>query len=265
MLTAQRQQAIVDYIRKHTYADIDALSAELAISPATVRRDLRFLSERGIITRTRGGATLPMPGVGHEPPYVARAKERQVEKRAIAQLACTFIQEGEVVGLDVGSTTLELARQLAGRQRLTVFSGSFPVAQALTQGAVSLIMVGGLLRKRELALSGPLAVQTVNQFHFDHFFLGLAGITVEDGLTDFSIEDIEVKKAFIARSREVIALADSTKLGSVSFAKICDVDQVKCLITDAAADPAQVERLTNAGLTVLIAHVGDSHQTGENP
>ena len=253
MLAIQRQEAILDYLRKHTYADVDTLSTELGISPTTVRRDLRLLGEGGIIARTRGGAALPVVGVGHEPPYAARAKEHQPEKRAIAALARTILQEGQVVGLDVGSTTLEVAKLLPSHQRLTVFTSSLPIAEVLLQSAVSVILVGGVLRKKELAVSGPIAVQTINQFHFDLFLMGTAGVSLSDGLTDFSIEDIEIKKAFIARSTQVIALADSSKLGQVAFAKICDLERIQALFTDAGADPVQVEQLSEAGVRVRVA------------
>ncbi len=253
MLSIQRRQAMLDYLAEHTFADIDALRAHTGASPATVRRDLRILSEGGYITRARGGATVATHSIGHERPYSARAREHLSEKRSIAQLAGTLILESEVLALDVGSSTLELAKTFLGRQRLTVFTASLPIAQVLTQSDVSVVMVGGVLRKKELSLAGRLAIETINQFHFDKFFLGTSAVSVDDGFTDFSIEDIELKKAIIARSKEVIALADGSKLGQVSFAKICDLEAVGCLITDAQADPAEIERLREAGLNVLIA------------
>ena len=146
-------------------------------------------------------------GVGHEPPYVERARENLSEKRAIAQLASTFVHEGEVVVLDVGSTTFELAKLIRDRRNLTVFTASLPIAEVLAQSNVSVILVGGVLRKRELSLAGTMAIQIISQFNFDKLFLGTAGITVKSGFTDFGMDDVEVKKAFLSRSKQVIALA----------------------------------------------------------
>lgn len=101
-------------------------------------------------------------------------------------------------------------------------------------------------------MAGPLALQAIGQFHFDKFFMGAAGITVADGVTDFGIEDVELKKALIARSKETIALVDHTKLGKVSFVTTCPLSAVQRLITDVGADPAHVDALRQAGLEIIL-------------
>jgi DeoR/GlpR family transcriptional regulator of sugar metabolism len=251
MLPEERKTRIVEYLAQHNFADVDTLAQVVQASPATVRRDLNEMAERGVITRTRGGASLVVHGVGHEPPYLARVNENPIEKRAIAQLASTFVREGEVIALDVGSTTLELAKAIRDRRNVTVFTASLAIAQVLLQSDVSVIVVGGILRKKELSMAGTIATQIVSQFHFDKFFLGTAGVSVNDGFTDFGIDDVDVKKAFLVRSQETIALADHTKLGHVSFAMTCPLLAVRRLITD--ADLAQVDALRQAGLEVLVA------------
>lgn len=254
----ERRQQLLEYLARHELADVESLARALEASPATVRRDLQELADRGVITRTRGGAALITNGFGHEPPYIARATENLAEKRAIAQLASTFIREGEVVALDVGSTTLELAKYLRDRHNLTVFTASLPIAQVLIQSDVLVILVGGALRKRELSLAGSVATQTISQFHFDKMFLGTAGVSVNDGFTDFGIEDVEVKKSFLARSKQVIALADHTKVGRVSLATTAPLAAVRKLVTDAGVDPALVEALRQAGLEVLVVPIRHS-------
>ncbi len=251
-LPEERKQQLLEYLTRHEFADVDSLAQAVEASPATVRRDLQELADRGAITRTRGGAALIINGFGHEPPYITRANENVAEKRAIAQLASTFIHEGEVIVLDVGSTTLELAKCIRDRHNVTVFTASLPIAQVLIQSDVSVILVGGILRKRELSLAGSVATQTISQFHFDKMFLGTAGVTVDDGFTDFGMEDVEVKKAFLVRSKHVIALADHTKLGQVSLATTAPLSAARTLVTDAQADPALVDALRQAGLDVLL-------------
>ncbi len=257
-LPVERQQHLLDYLAQHEFADVTSLARAVRASPATIRRDLQDLADRAIITRTRGGAALMAHGVGHEPPYLARARENLVEKRALARLAATLVREGEVIALDVGTTTLELAKALRDRRNLTVFTASLPIAQVLAQSDVSVFLIGGVLRKRELSLSGTLAIQTVSQFHLDKIFLGTAGVTVNDGFTDFGMEDVDVKKAFLARCKQVIALADHTKLGQVSLITTCPISAVSTLITDRQADPALLNEFREAGLRVLIAENGNS-------
>lgn len=254
-LPEERKQQILDYLTQHEFADVDSLAHAVEASPATVRRDLAELAQRSAITRTRGGAAVVVHGVGHEPPYIERASENLPEKRAIAQLASTLIHEGEVIVLDVGSTMFELAKLIRDRRNLTVFTASLPIAQVLAQSNVSVILVGGVLRKRELSLAGTMAIQIISQFHFDRLFLGTAGITVKDGFTDFGMDDVEVKRAFLSRSKQVIALADHTKLGQVSLATSCPIAAVQMLIVDHGADASQVEALRREGLQVLLAPV----------
>jgi DeoR/GlpR family transcriptional regulator of sugar metabolism len=248
----ERKRQILDYLTQHEFADVDSLAHAVQASPATVRRDLAELAQRSAIARTRGGAAVVVHGVGHEPPYVERARENLSEKRAIAQLASSFVHEGEVVVLDVGSTTFELAKLIRDRRNLTVFTASLPIAEVLAQSNVSIILVGGVLRKRELSLAGTMAIQIISQFNFDKLFLGTAGITVKSGFTDFGMDDVEVKKAFLSRSKQVIALADHTKLGQVSLATTGPLTAVQMLIVDRGADTSQVEALRQAGLQVMM-------------
>jgi DeoR/GlpR family transcriptional regulator of sugar metabolism len=253
MLPEERKQHILDYLAQHEFADVESLSNAVEASPATIRRDLQDLADRAEITRTRGGASMVVRGVGHEPPYSARSNENIDEKREIAQFASTLVHEGQVIALDVGSTTFELAKAIRDRRNLTVFTASLPIAQVFAQSDVAVILVGGLLRKRELSLAGTVAVQVVSQFHFDQLFLGTAGVTVNDGFTDFGMDDVEVKKAFLTRSKQVIALADHTKLGQVSLAMTCRISAVERLVTDFAADAVQIGALREAGLQVILA------------
>lgn len=253
MLPEERKKRILAFLTQSEFANVESLSTAVNASPATIRRDLDELAARGAITRTRGGASLVSFGFGHEPPYLARVNDQPVEKRALAHLASVLVHEGEVIALDVGSTAFELAKALRNRRNLTVFTANLAAAQVLIQSEVSVIMVGGAVRKKEMSTAGPLAMQTITQFHFDKFFMGAAGITAADGVTDFGMEDVELKKAFIARSKETIAMADHTKLGRVLLVTTCPLSAVHRLITDANADALQVGALRQTGLEIILA------------
>jgi DeoR/GlpR family transcriptional regulator of sugar metabolism len=251
-LPEKRKQLILDYLGKNSFGDVPTFVDMLDVSPATIRRDLSELADRGLITRTHGGASRSVQGMGHEPPYFSRAKENVWAKQSIAEAAKHFIHEGEVIAIDVGSSALEVAKQLRDYRKITIFTANIQVSEVLASSEVNVILVGGTLRKREMSVAGPIAVQIINQFYFDKFFLGTAGVSVEDGFTDFSVDDVDVKKAFLAHAKEVIALADHTKLGKVSFAKICPLNRVSRLLTDSASDPKYIGALRNAGLDVVV-------------
>lgn len=248
----QRQQRIVEALSRDSHLEVGALARLLSTSSATVRRDLQVLAARGVVTRTHGGASLAGDEGMFEPAYVSRLNQNLLAKLAISRAASELVRDGDFIALDVGTTTLELAKALGRLRNITVFTASLPIALALAQTDVTVVLVGGALRKRELSIVGPIAAQLITQFHFDKYFMGTAGVSAIAGFTDFGLEDIEVKKAFIACSSQIIALADHTKLGRRSLAHICPLGAVNRLITDSSAEPAQIEPLRLAGLQVQI-------------
>ena len=254
-MQAARQEQILQILSERSFVTAEELARLTGASLPTVRRDLRILAEEGLILRTRGGASLGTPGIGHEIPYLTRARAQLLEKRAIARAAVEFVREGDVVALDVGTSTLELARLLRSHRNLTVFTASVPIAQILANSEVAVFLLGGQLRKKELSIVGPLALRMASQFYYDRFFMGVAGLHPEAGCTDFSLDDVEIKKVFLERSREVIVLADHTKIGRISFTAICPVQRVHRIITDARADPDHIARFQDLGVTVQVVTV----------
>lgn len=259
---AARREQILQILSERSFATAEELARLTGASLPTIRRDLQALAEEGLIVRTRGGASLGTPGIGHEVPYLTRARVQLPEKRAIARAALEFIREGDVIALDVGSTTFELARLLRPRRNLTVFTASVPIAQLLANTEVAVFLLGGQLRKKELSIVGPLALRMAAQFYYDRFLMGVAGLHPEAGCTDFSLDDVEVKKVFLERAREIIVLADHTKLGHISFTAICPVQRVHRVITDAGADPQIVDRLRELGVEVRVVPVTEDRVAG---
>lgn len=251
-IPAERQKHILEYLSQNEFGEVNALSDLIGVSPATIRRDLEELDKMGFLQRTRGGASRTVYGVGHEPSYAIRSKQNIDEKRAIANYACSLINEGDVFALDVGSTMFELAKCLQGQRTNTVFTACLPIAQLLSQSYVSVVLLGGILRKKELSVVGPIVNSIISQFHFDKFFMGISGVAVKEGFTDFSMDDVEVKKAFIEQSKEIIVLADHTKLGRVSLQTVCSLIRVDRLITNSGGDPILLEELRSSGLEITV-------------
>lgn len=249
----RRHQQVLELLQEQPELSIQDLTERLGVSPATVRRDLTHLASQGLIQRVRGGAMTTSP-LGTEPSWVERGKRQLAEKRVIAQAAVGMVEDNQVIALDVGTTTLEIAKLLVGRANLTVFTASVMIAEVLARGRPTVYLVGGRLRARELSLAGPLARETIGRFHFDTFFLGAAGWSIDDGLVDFSIEDVEVKHAFIQASNRVIAVVDSGKYGRGSLMSIAKLSDVDHLITDDGLDEtlrAPLEELTDLQVVEL--------------
>ncbi|MCC3373236.1 DeoR/GlpR family DNA-binding transcription regulator [Cohnella sp. REN36] len=229
-MSTEREKRIVELLQEQSPSTIEELAKQLQISEVTVRRDLAAMESKGLVARTRGGAALP--DQGNEPLFVQRQRKNHDLKRRIAQYAADQIREGEVIALDVGTTTAELAKALVKRRGITVFTSSFQVASILSKSNLQVYMIGGLIRFNEMSMVGSIAIETIKKFNFDRYYLGLASISKDRGLTDYSVEEAEVKQAFIAQSKQVIALADKTKLGTSSLLKVCDFDQLSELITN---------------------------------
>ena len=253
MVTAERQQQILKLIEQKNSVSVSELAKLLDVSDMTIRRDLRILSSRGLLERVHGGA-LSRRGRSYEPPFPSRVAEQVRQKELIGLSAAALVQEGDSVALDVGTTTLEIAKVLAKTPNLTVVTASLPIANILSLSPnLRLILTGGIVRNQELSLIGHIAERTYAEFRVDKAFVGVGGLHPEAGLSDYNLEDTLVKKVMIANADQVIVVADSSKLGETCFATIGPLSMVDTLVTDAAAPPEIVERLRSGGIEVILA------------
>ena len=253
MLPAERRKTILELIETQSSISVVELSKVLSVSDMTVRRDLRVLSNSGLLERVHGGA-LSRRGRSYEPPYFIREKESSRHKQLIGQRAASMIQQGESVTLDVGTTTLEMARNMAGIANLSVLTASLRIANELVDlPNIRLILTGGLVRQQELSLVGYIAERTYQEFRVDKAFVGVGGIHMEVGLTEYNLEDAQVKKSLIANADQVIVLADSRKLGETCFAFIAPLSTVDILVTDADASKEALDPFREKGVEVIIA------------
>ena len=199
--------------------------------------------------RTRGGA---VPATRYEPSFVDKEGANRQQKQAIARAAAAIVEPGQTVFLDAGTTTLELARALRGRSDVTVATNSVPIAVELG-GRVRLVLTGGTVRESTLALIGPLAERSIEQMHVDIAFVGMNGVSASAGFTTPTWEEAATKARMIAAARVAVVLADSSKLGAVTFARVAGLDEVDLLITDDGAPASEVEALRTGGLRVDVA------------
>lgn len=253
MLADERRQRILELIETEGSVSVDDLAQRFDVSEMTIRRDLRLLERDGLLRRVHGGATSSR-GRSYEPPFLLRAGEHADAKARIGAVAAEMIHDGDSIALDVGTTTLEIARHLEGKKNLTIVTPSLHIANVLaSQPATRLILTGGILRPGELSLIGHLAERAFEEFYVDKLFLGIGGISFEAGLTEFNVEDAQVKKAMLASAKECIVVADASKLGNTAFAGVAPLSAVHKLITDSTADPEFIAHLQEMGIEVILA------------
>jgi len=218
----------------------------------TVRRDLDELERQGLLRRVHGGA-VSARGRSYEPAFLIRSSIHQSEKERIAIAALSLIKNGDSIALDVGTTTLEIARRLGDRHDLTVVTSSLRVAHELSEVAgIRLILTGGILRPGELSLVGRIAEETVQQFFVDKPFLGVAGIDLEAGMTEYSLEDALVKRAMLRSAKQTIVVADASKFGQVAFAAVAPVRAANYIITDASIQQDTLDALRSLAIEVIV-------------
>lgn len=253
----ERQSKILEYIAENGEIKIQDICAMFEISDMTARRDLNDLDRRGLLRRVHGGAVANL-GRSYEPPFQTRSIKNKQLKKAIGAKAAELIFDGDSVALDVGTTTLEVARHLSQRRNLTILTNCLQIASLLV-GSLSLevdarlIITGGIVRPRELSMIGSIPEDVYRSFHTDKAFIGIGGISIENGLTEYNIEDSEIKKILLQNAREKIVVADSTKFGETTFNTVSPLEAVDVIITDSQAPPDIVSAIENLGVKVILA------------
>lgn len=247
---AERHRLIAQAVKDAGSASVPQLAGLTGASEMTVRRDLDALAAQGVLERFRGGArTLLLRG--EEPPFALRTHEALDAKRRIAAEVARLIADGETVVLDSGTTCLEVARALRGRQ-VTAMPLSLQAVHLLSDAPAptTLIVPGGRPRDGEGALTGPLTLASLAALRFDTAVLGCCGFGAAEGLTAYDLDDAAVKKAVIASTRRIIAAADGSKLGRTAHAYVGPSTLVHTLVTDAAAPADEIAALEAAGTVV---------------
>lgn len=254
LFAEERRSGIVQLVNTKKKVLVPELVEHFHVSPATIRNDLRDLEKLGLIKRTHGGA-IPVGSakVGYEPESDLRRVEHLTRKQAIARQALSYIEEGDVIILDTGTTTLELAKLLGRFRNLIVIVNDIEIARVLEPiDDIQVIVIGGILRKKVHSLVGPFATKLLSELNVDKVFLGTNCFSLSKGCTTPDIQQAEIKKAMIAIASEVILLCDSSKLERSSFVQFAEVSDLSAVITDSEAQEAFVEELTKEGVQVTI-------------
>jgi len=249
----ERHKLIVEYLRLHHSATLRELAAVTGSSEVTTRRDLRSLQADGRLRRRHGGAVL-QASPAHEPPYAAKARVAAAEKAAIAEAAAALVEAGDAIVIGPGTTTRALARRLVDHMDLIVVTNSLLVTEALMDApAVEVHVTGGSLRASIHALIGPAAERSLSGLRTVRAFISGNGVTAERGLTTPNPLVASIDRALAAAAREVVVLADSTKIGQDTMCQTIAPETMTHLIVDEDADPLELEWLRDAGVQVQVA------------
>ena len=252
MTSSERRAAIIKTLGARGRVSVADLSQLAQVSDMTIRRDLEALERDGLLRRTHGGA-IGVTSLSYEPPYVLRKEQQAAAKTRIGRKAASLINEGQTIILDVGSTAVEVARALRGRVNLTVLTSNLWAAALLAdEPGIVLMLTGGSARRGERSLVGDLAVRAFDDLVFDVFVMGVAGIHLDFGITDFNMDEALVKRGGVRASQRRIIVADSSKLGKVAFAKLCELDLIDTIVTDDGA-PEERAALASEDIEVLVA------------
>jgi DeoR family transcriptional regulator of aga operon len=253
----KRAKEILRLLLRHGKTSVDELTVLLKMSPASVRRDLVRLEERGLVHRTHGGAMLVGQAV-YEPfrfdaSYGIRAERFAKEKQRIALAAAELVQENETIGFTAGTTTTQVARCLRQRSNLHVLTNAVNIGMELSSSAgLDTTLTGGRMRwQGAFSLIGPAAIESLNVVVMDRVFVGVCGVDPERGATTIEADEAAVFRAMARQARQVIVVADSSKVGMISPIIICPATQIDLLITDDGIPEDAVIAFTKAGVRVL--------------
>jgi DeoR/GlpR family transcriptional regulator of sugar metabolism len=257
-----RREYILKEIEQKGSVSIVNVAEVLKVSDMTIRRDLAELEKEGLLRRTYGGAVINTHRA-YEPPLALRSTQASEAKQRIGKAAAELVSDGDAVALDVGSTALAVAKNLIGRQNLTIITPSLHIANLfINQPDVRLILPGGIVRPGEASLVGSLTIQAFEGIFFDRLFLGVGAIDARAGLTEYNWEDAQIKQVMLKSAKEVVAVADSSKFGRVAFALICHFNAIQRLVTDQLPPEPLLKKLNEAGVKLVVASDGLAEENG---
>ena len=254
MLPNQRKEKIIEMLKEDGSAKVTELARIFKVTEVTIRQDLEKLETEGLIIREHGGAYLK--DVADQVQSFSLANQENLDKKAIiAQKCLDFIEDGDTIILDSGSTTTEIAKLLRGHKNLTVITNALNIALLLgVEPNIEVIMTGGEFKPPTLSLTGQKAADFFKGLNVQKLFLATAGISLKSGLTYPSISDLVVKKAMIEAAETTYLVADSTKMGKNALASLGALSLIDYIITDAGIEEKHKQVFKDNEIELIIAN-----------
>jgi DeoR family transcriptional regulator of aga operon len=261
MTQQQRLNLVLELVSDRGNVSIAEVSDALSVSTATVRRDLNLLAEQRLVIRTHGGASAL--GSGYELPLQYKIARQAEAKVAIARAVALMIRPGESVGLNGGTTTSEVARMLGRSEQLrpigdaagvTIVTNALNIAYEMSvREHIKIVVTGGVPRRQSYELVGPLVAASLRDFSLDTAVLGVDGLSAAFGATTLHEGEAEASREIAAVARRLIIVADATKLGRSTFARICPLHRIDTLVTDQPVSTDLAGEFAAAGVEVVVA------------
>jgi DeoR family transcriptional regulator of aga operon len=253
--TSQRRLQISELVRQQGSVQVTTLADRFGVSAQTVRKDLRYLAERGVMARAYGGAidSGVIGGTPAEPNYEAKCTTHLDEKRRIGVRAAALVNPGDTIAIDSGTTANQMAKALPDID-ITVVTNDYGVLTTLaSKPNISIVMLGGELRRRNMAFYGGLTVEALDALHVDKLFLGVDGFDLERGITTHYEPEALLNRKMVEAARVVISITDSSKFGKVCLHRIVPVTALDVLITDTGAPEDIVQASHQLGFELQLA------------
>lgn len=249
----KRHQFILEKLAKEKHVEVLELCDLLQVSAVTIRKDFSFLEEKGLLFRTHGGASLDNPYI-NEKAIVEKEKISVEEKNGIAQCAAQLIDENDSIMIASGTTVQALSKFIKPKNKLTVITSSLYVVMHLIHDkSIEILQLGGYIRHSSGSVIGKYAEHILDDISCSKLFLGVDGLDIEYGLSTTNLEEAQLNKSMLTAAQKIIVLADSSKFGKKSFAKICNVEQIHELITDRGISVILKKKFEDKGIKVTIA------------
>jgi DeoR/GlpR family transcriptional regulator of sugar metabolism len=244
----QRREAILSLAYRLGNVTVRQVSLDLNVSQATVRRDLHSLASEGLLELTHGGASVVR---NSDYSFISKSMRNVEAKRAIAQMACDLICDGEQLFIDSGTTCFAMTSFLRSKKGLSVIVNSVRTAQELQAPGVNVLLLGGQYRPDRMDSVGPIALEVLERFRCYRAFLGTDGMSRDFGLTSVDIESAHLFKLAAGNARECILLADSSKFDRPSLYKITDFSCISTVVTEKKPSPEWHEYLEDKNVKII--------------
>lgn len=253
MFARERKEALLIYLKQHKKANIQELIDEFHVTGATIRTDLRELEKAGLVIRTHGGAVLNQDKIEKESNLALRHEIYTGEKRRIGKKALDFVEEGDVILIDSGTTAAEFAAGLTSFQNLKVVTNDLSIAMELQKSSnIQVILIGGNVRNGFECTIGAFGTEFLQQISVDKVFMVPNALSVTQGVTAPYEETAAMKKAMMKTATKRYLLSDSSKIGKKTFCKFAELNEFLCLITDDGISQEDMSAIKNQGVDVIV-------------
>ncbi len=256
MALNDRQAQVLKLVRGRGFVSVEDLVDQFQVTPQTIRRDINSLCDEGLLRRFHGGAGLPSSAENLE--YDTRKVLHHAAKQRIAERVVEHIPNGASLFINLGTTTEEVARRLCDHHGLRVITNNLNVAAVLGRSKhAEVIVAGGVVRPRDLGITGEATIDFVRQFRVDFGVIGISGIEADGTLRDFDYGEVRVSEAIIEQSRQVLLVADRSKFGRNALVQLGHLSDVDILFTDQPPPVSMAAVIADAGLRVCVAQAAE--------